>query len=244
MEKAIVPWAESNNSRAPAFIQQSPPPIPEKVRNLKKALEQAEKTAIIFNSNLGPAPMGNRAALACSLTAGLRNAAVEKAKDPEEAAEAVRLATDALSCATKIDFLGQASRRPAPKLATDNYGNETLVETPFCTMPVLLEFEDRNVRQHFERTMPSMSLPAGIRNVQKALPANLKAAYPDMIIMLKADSESLSFSAMVKKDGDKHWNTRLEKFSIDPNCLGFGTGPATTTADGAGGAGGGASSQS
>ena len=75
VEKAIVPWAESNNSRAPAFIQQSPPPIPEKTRNLKKALEQAEKTAIIFNSNLGPAPMGNRAALACSLTAGLRNAA-------------------------------------------------------------------------------------------------------------------------------------------------------------------------
>ena len=119
---------------------------------------------------------------------GLRNAAVEKAKDPEEAAEAVRLAADALSCATKIDFLGQASRRPAPKLTTDNDSNETLVESPFCTMPVLLEFEDRNVRQHFDRTMrekcgvrPSMSLPASIRNVQKALHANLKAAYPDMI---------------------------------------------------------------
>ena len=59
VEKAIVPWAESNNSRASALIQQSPPPIPEKVRNLRRALEQAEKTAIIFNSNLGPAPMGN-----------------------------------------------------------------------------------------------------------------------------------------------------------------------------------------
>ena len=62
--------------------------------------------------------------------------------------------------------------------------------------------------------------------------------------MLKADSESLSFSAMVKKEGDKHWNTLPEKFSIDPDCLGFGTGPATTAADGAGRAGGGASSQS
>ena len=59
VEKAIVPWAESNNSRASALIQQSPPPIPEKVRNLRRALEQAEKTAIIFNSNLGPSPMGN-----------------------------------------------------------------------------------------------------------------------------------------------------------------------------------------
>ena len=137
-------------------------------------------------------------------------------------------------------------------MTTDNDGNETLVESPFCTMPVLLEFEDRNVRQHFERTMrekcgvrPSMSLPTGIRNVQKALHANLKATYPDMIIMLKADSESLSFfCAMVKKDGDKHWNTLPEKFSIDPNCLGFGTSLATTAADSAGGAGGGASSQS
>ena len=130
-------------------------------------------------------------------------------------------------------------------------GNETLVESPFCTMPVLLEFEDRNVRQHFERTMyekcgvrPSISLPASIRIVQKALHAKLKANYPDMIVMLKADSESLSFSAMVKKDGDKHWNTLPEKFPIDPDCLGFGTGSATTAADGAGGATGGASSQS
>ena len=137
--------------------------------------------------------MGNRAALACSLTAGLRSAAVEKAKDPEEAAEAVCLAADALSCATKIDFLGQASRRPAPKVTTDNDDNETLAESPFCT---LLEFEDRNVRQHYIRTMrekcsvrPSMSLPTGIRIAQKALHARLKVHYPDMIIMLKADSD-------------------------------------------------------
>ena len=91
---------------------------------------------------------------------------------------------------------------------------------------------------------PSMSLPASIRIVQKALHAKLKANYPDMIVMLKADSESLSFSAMVKKDGDKHWNTLPEKFPIDPDCLEFGTGSATTAADGAGGATGGASSQS
>ena len=65
-----------------------------------------------------------------------------------------------------------------------------------------------------------------------------------MIIMLKANSESLSFSAMVKKDGDRHWNTLPDKFPIDPDCLVLGTDPATTAADGAGGAVGGASSQS
>ena len=89
-----------------------------------------------------------------------------------------------------------------------------------------------------------MSLPTGIRIAQKALHARLKVDYPDMIIMLKADSESLSFTAMVKKDGDKHWNMIPDKFTIDPDCLGFGAGPATTAADGAGGAVGGASSQS
>ena len=75
--------------------------------------------------------MGNHATLACSLTAGLRSAAVEKAKDPEEAAEAVRLAANVLSCATKIDFLGQASRRLAPKVIIDNDGNESLAESAF-----------------------------------------------------------------------------------------------------------------
>ena len=60
---------------------------------------------------LGPASAANRAALAHNLTAGLRAAAIDKAADkPDEATEGVRLAADALSCATKVEFLGQSSQ--------------------------------------------------------------------------------------------------------------------------------------
>ena len=99
---------------------------------------------------LGPASAANRAALAHNLTAGLRAAAIDKAADkPDEAAEGVRLASDALSCATKVEFLGQPSLKAKPLTVTDDDGNETVMERAFCTMPVRLEFEDRSGRLHF-----------------------------------------------------------------------------------------------
>ena len=160
---------------------------------------------------LGPASAANRAALAHNLTAGLRAAAIDKAADkPDEAAEGVRLASDALSCATEVEFLGQSSRKAKPLTVTDDDGNETVTERAFCTMPVRLEFEDRSGRLHFERTMrekcglkASMSLPLGLRVAQKAATAAVKRECPGMVTMVRPDVDSLSFVALVKRDCEK-----------------------------------------
>ena len=77
-------------------------------------------------------------------------------------------------------------------------------------MPVRLEFEDRSGRLHFERTMrekcglkASMSLPLGLRVAQKAATSAIKQNYLVMVAMVCPDVDSLSFVALVKREGEK-----------------------------------------
>jgi hypothetical protein len=95
--------------------------------------------------------VGNRPALSRSLAAGIRASALAAAEaDGKDMAEAVRCAGDALSCASDVVFLGQAS-----KLFKNNRKPDDPRNGSFCTMPVKLEFEDRQQRIFFEQTMRS-----------------------------------------------------------------------------------------
>ena len=129
----MIPWAQASGPRLPCGGgDRGPPPEPAKVKALWEALEIADKTVVIFDANLGPASAANLAALAHNLTTGLRAASIDKAANkPDEAAEGVHLASDALSCATKVKFLGQSSRKAKPLTDTDDDGNETVTERAF-----------------------------------------------------------------------------------------------------------------
>ena len=77
-----------------------------------------------------------------------------------------------------------------------------------------------------------MSLPLGVRVAQKAAHAALKQEYPDMIVMVRPEVESLSFVALIKNDGEKNWTILPNKLPIDPNCLSW-TGGQDAVAAGA-----------
>ena len=77
-----------------------------------------------------------------------------------------------------------------------------------------------------------MSLPLGVRVAQKAAHAALKQEYPDMIVMVRPEVESLSFVALIKNDGEKIWTILPNKLPIDPNCLSW-TGRQDAAAAGA-----------
>ena len=55
---------------------------------------------------------------------------------------------------------------------------------------------------------PSISLPTGIRKAQTTFYNELKEKYAGYIVMTRPDTQSLSFVAFAKKDGEKGW-TRL-----------------------------------
>jgi hypothetical protein len=83
---------------------------------------------------------------------------------------------------------------------------------PFCTMPVRLDFPDRNTRIHFERTVrkhcnlkASVSLPAPIRKYQGMYLQAMKERHRGKFVMVRPDIASLGLVAFIKEEGDRAW---------------------------------------
>jgi hypothetical protein len=227
VEKAIIPMAENSSSLSSVMATCAPPREDKATADLRNALEVADRTAIIFDADLGQQPLANRSTLASNLTAGLRSAAISKSNsDVEVAAEAVRITADALSCATNLEFLGQSSKKVTRVVAG------VAVAPTHCSMPVKLTFDDKGGRLHFERTLrekcgvrSTISLPIGVREEMKKFQTDLKTKYPEKLVMTRPDSEKLCFIAFLKTDGDRSWTLAPEQAAIDPACLNY-TGPA------------------
>jgi len=225
----------------------APPPPKEdlELRVLRETLVASEKTAILYDANLGAVPIANRQKLCHALSAGIKTVAVDKATffgaDP---AEAVRQTDDALSLVTNMTFMGQASAPPSKERRPD---------AKYCTMPIKLEFEDKGARIHFERTIrarcemrATMSLPYNVRVAQNNFLDSVKANYPGEIVMARVDTEKLVFNVFHKADGGPKWLIGPEWHDIPHNILSVkvarsGEGTAAGGANGgAGGAAGGA----
>jgi hypothetical protein len=132
------------------------------------------------------------------------------------AAENIRVADDALSCATDISFLGQATKPYTNKRNASDPRNGT-----FHTMPVKLEFPDRNSRIYFERMMrekckikAAMSLPLGIRKEAELCRKTVLEKFPGELVMIRAEAEGLRFAAFHKKDGEGKWIRCPETYKI------------------------------
>jgi hypothetical protein len=189
---------------------------------LKAALAAAEKTAVVFDADLGKLPAANRGALNGTFAAGLKAATMKVADESGgDAVECIRIVNDALSCVDNIDFVGQSSERKIDKRDPTNP-----ITLPYCTMPVKLDFPDRNTRIHFERTVrkhcgmkASMSLPFQIRRYQSLFYKAMKARYPDRIVMVRPDTPSLAFVAFVKNEGGSGWSRCRETVPIPKGIM-------------------------
>jgi hypothetical protein len=216
VEEGILPLSSSVASPSFAAVAGSrstnsnpAKPRPEQgTAELRAALVAADETAVIFDADLGPSPVANRTALNNAFAASLK-AATQKVADGrgEDIAEGIRIVNDALSCADNVDFLGQTTARKIDK--TDPANPVTL---PFCTMPVKLDFPDRNTRIHFERTVrkhcnlkASISLLAPIRKYQGMYLQALKERHRGKFVMVRPDIASLGLVAFTKEEGDRSW---------------------------------------
>jgi hypothetical protein len=128
----------------------------------------------------------------------------------------IRVVNDALSCADNVEFLGQTTARKI-----DNRDPANPITLPFCTMPVKLEFPDKNTRIHFEKTLrkycklkASISLPIQIRKFQSLFLAAMRARYPGKVVMARPDTASLSLVAFMKEEGANAWTRCQEKVPI------------------------------
>jgi hypothetical protein len=113
MSSPVVPsFASVAGSTPTAPIVPSKPRAEPGTAELKAALTAAEKSAIVFDVDLGPSPVANRATLNGAFAAGLKTATLKVAAEAGgDANEAIRVVNDALSCADNVDFKGQTVGR-------------------------------------------------------------------------------------------------------------------------------------
>ncbi len=189
---------------------------------LRAALIKADKSVVIFDADLGRLPVANRATLNGNFAAGLKAATVKVAEEGGgDVNEGIRVVNDALSCADDLEFVGQTSSQKIDKRDPANP-----VTLPFCTMPVKLEFQNRNNRIHFEKTLrkhcnlkATMSLPTIIRKYQTLFLNALRERYRDKIVMVRPDARSLSLVAFQKEDGAVRWQRCRETQPIPRDIL-------------------------
>ncbi len=203
-------------SATPIAMQQRPRVEPG-TAELKAALATAEKTAVVFDADLGRSPVAYRATLNGAFAAGLKAATMKAAEESgEDPNEGIRIVNDDLSCAYNMDFIGQTSTRKIDRRDPANP-----VTLPFCTMPVKLDFPDRHTRIHFERTLKkhcglkaSMSLPFNIRKYQSLFLAAMKTRYNNRVVTVRPDISTLSLVAFMKNKTGAGWSKCRESIPI------------------------------
>jgi hypothetical protein len=228
VELAIVPMAGSSmGNPAPNYSKPNPPSFAKPrtepgTAELRAALASAEKSAVVFDVDLGQSAIANRNTLNASFTNGIKNATLETAKKLNaDVDESVRIVNDALSCVDNLDFLGQTTTRKIDKRDPENPKL-----APHFSMPIRLDFPDKGTRINFERTMRSkcniravMSLPAPIRNYQSLFLKALRERYPGKIITARPDIATLSLVAIMKNDGGPGWSRCPETQEIPKGIM-------------------------
>jgi hypothetical protein len=209
VERGICPLSSSATVPGSAVSGRVPPSLPSGpcVEPGESEL-RAEKTAVVFNADLGPSSVANRNVLNAAFATGLKKASDKVASEAGgDAAEGVRVVNDALSCVDNLEFLGQASVRGIDK---SNPLNPTPLD--YFTMPIKLDFPDRGTRIHFERTLRQscgmkayMSLPAKLREYKALFYKAIQARYPNKIVMVRPDAATLSLVAFTKSHGGSRW---------------------------------------
>jgi hypothetical protein len=217
VEDGFLPLSSSHSTAtfasvaasAPSVSRASSRPVLEPgTAELRAALAAADKSAVVFDVGLGPSPIANRASLNAAFTGGLKDATLRVVgEDAREIAESIRIVNDALSNADNVEFLGRTSSQKIDKRDPQNP-----IALPFCTMPVKLDFPDRNTRIHFERTLKkhcnikaTISLPTPIWKYQSLYLKAMRERHVGKVVMVRPDIASMSLLAFLKEEGDTKW---------------------------------------
>ena len=172
--------AQPGHAPATAPQQVSPPLSAEDLakKKLRHSIREAEKKSVIFNLELGQVPTINKETLSRKVTMALSEKA--KAGDHDyNINDAEDTIDDVLSCA-KLEFLGAGSKNFFnSRDATDKRNNK------FCTMPVRLDFKDKETRIQAEISMRklckvscSTPYPKKLRNILSGLVKDGKKTAP------------------------------------------------------------------
>jgi hypothetical protein len=175
-------------------------------------VKSAERSILLVNLDLGNSPTINPKNISAKVTNALLSlaAGVEAKKNPEnrDAAKgnpsqaSVSLLDDILSMATSMKFFGKATA-PCKNL------RDSSLNGSFYTIPVCLEFSDKNRRNQIDAILREscginglVPYPGILRACIKTTVDHFKTVYPENFIKVNVDHTNLALKVNYKvKDG-------------------------------------------
>jgi hypothetical protein len=211
----------------------------EKTSKMKKFVQEvreAERSSLIFKTNMGPVPIMNPDTMKKNFTLDLveKAAAVEKRPSGRPSKEVSSQLDDALEMVTKMDFFGKETKKAKKK------GNPAEEEN-FCTIPVRLFFKDKDTRNSADGKLRLLCGTSGtipyhrtLRTVINKTIEDAKAKYQNSYIQVKVDVENFRLKVSRRTGGVWFNNIKtvdLPDSVLDLSRFGSAAQPASSASD-------------
>jgi hypothetical protein len=182
-------------------------------------VKEAERSTLIFKTNMGPVAIMNPETMRKNFSMDLaaKAAVVEDAPEGRPTAGVAAQLDDALGMVTKMEYFGKETKR-AKKKGKDG-GDED-----FFTIPVKLSFRDKETRDAADGRMRKLCKVGGtvpyhrtLRNVINRVISDSKAKYKDSFIQVKVDAEKFQLRVSRREAGV--WYNNIDYIDLPEEVL-------------------------
>jgi hypothetical protein len=216
---------KSRKDRSVAQKETEPPEDEEtrakaaKMKKFAQEVREAERSSLIFKTNMGPVSIMNPDTMKRNFTLDLvaKAATVEKMPAGKPSKEVASQLDDALEMVTKMNFFGKETKKAKKK------GN-TGEEEDFCTIPVRLFFKDRDTRNSADSKLRLLCGTSGtipyhrtLRTVINRTIEEAKASFPNSYIQVKVDVEN--FRLKVSRRTGGVWHNNMETVDLPDSVM-------------------------
>jgi len=212
------------NNSAPKMATAKPPPTAEEnaASKVKRVLREAERRTVLFDLDMGGAPIINKESISRKVTMALHGAASSGNHD-WNIKDAGEMVDDVLSC-SQLEFLGNGTKKFFNNKKKDDPRNGKM-----CTVPVRMDFKNKETRISAEHTLRTICKVSCSTPYPKKLRALLgrailegKKKYPKLYIRPKVDIDNMQVSASAREGAT--WHDASGPFPIpldilDPNTV-------------------------
>jgi len=192
-----------------------------KVKKFKKAVEDAERSTLVLNLNLGRTRIINEETISTNVSKALisMTAKVENPNSTVPSNDAIDAIDDVISTAKKMTFFGKATR------SVRNTKDKSL-NGSYMTIPVKYEFADRGTKFFCDEVLRktcnaqlAVPYPTVLREGIKQIVDKYKKQFPDHFIKVLVDTRRMQFKISRRLSKDSEWIRIPDVIPIPDCCL-------------------------
>jgi len=190
-----------------------------KKKKFVQEVREAERSSLIFKSNLGDVPIMNPDTLKKKFAQDMvaKAAMVENLGETRPSKVVAAQLDDALEMCTRMEFFGKETKKALKK-------GKSGEEEDFFTMPVRLYFKDKVTRDAADGRMRKMCKMGGtipyhrtLRSVINKVVEEGKAKFPTSFIQVKVEAEKFQLRVSRREGGV--WFNNIDVIPLPPSVL-------------------------